>query len=136
MKALFLSVLVAFTALSCERTATEDATITQVTTSGTWKVSLFSERGNDETSDFAGYTFTFNTDGSLRAVRNGVTTTGTWSLANSSTQFNIDLGPKSDLNKPLGELTDDWKVLSNTTTEIRLTDDNASSAEFLTFSRN
>lgn len=136
MKALFFSALLALTALSCERTATEDATITQVTTSGTWKVSLFSERGNDETSDFAGYTFTFKTDGSLLAVKNGSTTTGTWSLANSSTQFNINLGPKSDLNKPLGELTDDWKVLSNTTTEIKLTDDNASSAEFLTFSRN
>ena len=113
-----------------------DSTTGQVVTSGTWKVTLFTDSGNDETSDFAGYTFTFSDGGTLTAVKNGVTKTGTWSVNNTSNKFNIDLGQKIDTNKPLGELTDDWKILSNTETVIRLTDDNASSNEFLTFTKN
>lgn len=104
-------------------------------TSGIWRVSTFSERGSDETGDFSGWIFQFSANGQLSANKGGVAKTGTWSMNNSS-RFNIDLGPKTDANKPLGELTDDWKVISVTNTQIKLTDDNASSAEFLTFTKN
>jgi hypothetical protein len=123
-------------ASSCERAGGTDASTSQVVASGSWKVILFTDSGNDETSDYTGYTFTFNSGGTLAAVKNGVTTNGTWSVNSSSGKFNISLGPKIDANKPLGELTDDWKILSNTTTMIRLTDDNASSNEFLTLTKN
>ncbi|MBI1344593.1 MAG: hypothetical protein GC171_16855 [Terrimonas sp.] len=105
-------------------------------TSGTWRVTLFSDSGNDETADFNGYSFAFNDNGSLSAIRNGSTQNGTWSVSNGSSKFNINLGPKDNSNKPLGELTNDWKILSTTSTEIRLTDDNSASNEFLTFSKN
>ena len=131
------SLLIAMTvfATSCINGGS-DSNTGQVVTSGTWKVTLFTDSGNDETSDFAGYTFTFTDGGILTAVKNGITKTGTWSVNNSSNKFNIDLGPKVDSNKPLGELTDDWKILSNTETVIRLTDDNPASNEFLTFTKN
>ncbi|MES1221617.1 MAG: hypothetical protein ABUT20_39320, partial [Bacteroidota bacterium] len=61
------------------------------------------------------------------------TTTGSWS---SGSKFNIDLGVKSDSNKPLGELTDDWHIISISSTEIKLGDDNPTSGELLTFSKN
>ncbi|CAN0604942.1 unnamed protein product, partial [Ectocarpus sp. 12 AP-2014] len=35
--------------------------INTIVTAGTWSVSLFEEEGIDETSDFAGLGFTFNT---------------------------------------------------------------------------
>ncbi|MCW3116220.1 MAG: hypothetical protein JWM28_302 [Chitinophagaceae bacterium] len=105
----------------------------QVATSGTWRVTLFTDSGNDETNNFAGYNFTFNGDGSLTAAKSGGITTGSWS---SSSKFNIDLGPKSDNNKPLGELTHDWHIISVSSTEIKLGDDNTASNEFLTFSKN
>lgn len=105
-------------------------------TSGTWRVTLFTDSGNDETSDFAGYTFSFNSNGTVTATKNGASQNGTWRVDNSSNKFIIDLGPKVDSNKPLGELTDDWKILSTTDTEIKLADDNASSSEFLTFTKN
>lgn len=108
----------------------------QIVSSGTWRVSLFTDSGNDETTDFAGFSFAFNNNGSITAVRNAVTTNGTWSVNTSSNKFNIDLGPKTDLNKPLGELTDDWKIISATETEVKLTDDNTISNEFLTFTKN
>ncbi|MBO9153078.1 lipocalin family protein [Chitinophaga sp. GCM10012297] len=105
-------------------------------TSGTWRVSHFSERGDDETGDFSGYSFSFSGNGSATAVRSGNSQTGTWSVNGSSTRFSIDFGAKTDANKPLGELTDDWKVISISASEIKLTDDNATSAEFLTFAKN
>lgn len=108
----------------------------QAPTTGTWRVTLFSERGNDETSDFNGYVFTFDSNGSAVATKGGVNKNGTWSINGSSTEFNIDFGEKNDANKPLGELTDDWEIISVTSTEIKLKDDNDASAEFLTFNQN
>lgn len=145
MKPSFYSILligVLFIITSCNRSESLNSTIIsstrEIATSGNWKVSLFSEQGNNETTDFTGYTFTFNPNGSLSVVNSGVTTNGTWntSAGSNSAKFNIDLGPKTAANKPLGELTDDWKILSSTNTEIRLMDDNATSNEFLTFSKN
>ena len=101
---------------------------------GNWRVTLFTDSGNDETSDFSGYSFTFGNNGVLTATKAGSSKTGTWS--NPGNEFNIDLGEKSDSNKPLGELSDDWDIISKTSTEIKLKDDNDASAEFLTFQKN
>ena len=106
---------------------------TQNVTAGSWKVTLFTDSGNDETTDFAGYTFVFNSNGVLNATKNSVTQNGTWS--SGSGKFNIDLGPKDNTNKPLGELTDDWIIISSSATELKLKDDNSSSAEHLTFTK-
>lgn len=130
--------LAAFSSLllaSCS-TSNNSSDAGQVATSGTWRVTLFTDSGNDETSDFAGYSFTFSTSGSVTAAKNGVTQTGTWSVNTSSNKFNIDLGAKIDTNKPLGELTDDWKIISVSETVIQLEDDNSASNEKLTFTKN
>jgi len=126
--------MIYFVALSTSCTRSLDNNATNVATSGSWRVSLYTDSGNSETSDFTGYTFSFNSDGSLTVIKNGGTTTGTWS--SGSGKFNIDLGPKDNTNKPLGELTDDWKIISVSDTEIKLTDNNSSSNEFLTFTKN
>jgi hypothetical protein len=101
---------------------------------GTWKIALFTDSGNDETTDFNGYSFVFGEGGILVAIKNSASQTGTWSRG--SNDFNIDLGAKTDTNKPLGELTDNWDIISVSATEIKLQDDNPSSAEFLTFQKN
>jgi hypothetical protein len=139
-KAISFSLLVLVVSfVSCSTAGTNADIVTQtsqVVTSGSWRVSLFTDSGNNETTDFAGYAFSFSGGGTLTAVKNGVSQNGTWSVSSSSNKFNIDLGAKTDSNKPLGELTDDWKILSASSTEIRLADDNASSNEFLTFTKN
>ena len=61
---------------------------------------------------------------------------GNWSESTSSQRLVIDLGAKTDANKPLGELTDDWVITSKTATKINLTDDNAASNELLEFTKN
>jgi hypothetical protein len=113
---------------------TAQAVAQTVTTAGNWRVSLFNDSGNNETADFTGYSFTFNGDGSIVASKNATNTNGTWTTNVSSNKFIIDLGPKIDTNKPLGELTDDWRVVSVTSNEIQLKDDN--NTEFLTFTKN
>lgn len=132
----FLLVAVMLFAVSCSRNNNVSSDVAQTASSGTWRVTLFTDSGNDETVDFNGYSFTFGSGGTVIAVKNGVTKNGTWSVNNSSNKFNIDLGPKDVTNKPLVELTDDWKILSSTTTDIRLGDDNAASNEFVTFTKN
>ena len=118
---------------SCNRSLdSNDAT--NIVTNGTWRVTLFTDSGNDETSDFSGYSFSFNSNGVVTATWSGISKNGTWSR--SSNKFNIDLGAKTDTNKPLGELTDDWQIISLSDSEIKLTDDNPLSAEFLTFTKN
>ena len=122
---------------NCSRNSSSDnnGPVSPIVTAGGWHVSLFSERGDNETSDFDGYNFTFQTDGKLIAQKGAVTKQGTWSENTSSHKLIIDLGPKQDSNKPLGELTDDWVIVSSGSNKISLTDDNSSREELLEFTR-
>lgn len=136
MRTTLLFLALALSLVSCDPGSNVASDVSQVASSGTWRVTLFTDSGNDETTDFSGYSFTFSNSGTITALKNGVSKTGTWSVNTSSNKFIIDLGPKDNTNKPLGELTDDWKILSAGTTEIRLGDDNTASNEFLTFTKN
>lgn len=120
-----------FLLISCKK---ESNDTNRISFEGTWRIVLFTDHGNDETDDFSGYLFSFGNNGVLEASKSGSAKTGTWSYEGD--EFNINLGEKTDSNKPLGELTDDWELISQTSTEIKLKDDNDSSAEFLTFKKN
>ena len=119
-----------------KKDSSDVSSVADAVTSGTWRVTHFSERTNNETSDFAGYTFRFLNNGKVQASKNGVVKEGNWSESTSSQRLVIDLGAKTDANKPLGELTDDWVITSKTATKINLTDDNAASNELLEFTKN
>jgi hypothetical protein len=136
MKKQFSIAVIAILLLASCSTNNNTSNAGQVATSGSWRITLFTDSGNDETSDFTGYSFTFSTSGSVTAVKNAVSQTGTWSINTSSNKFNIDLGAKVDTNKPLGELTDDWKIISASETVIQLEDDNSASNERVTFTKN
>ncbi len=136
MRTTLLFLALALSLVSCDPGSNVASDVSQVASSSTWRVTLFTDSGNDETTDFSGYSFTFSNSGTITALKNGVSKTGTWSVNTSSNKFIIDLGPKDNTNKPLGELTDDWKILSASSTEIRLGDDNTASNEFLTFTKN
>ena len=124
------------TAVSCSKTAGDNNPVPGIVTSGTWHVSLFVNSGTDETSSFSGYGFEFSASGTLTATKGSVTKTGTWSTGNSSNKLVIDLGPKDASNLPYGEISKNWKLISSSSTEIKLGDDNTSSNEYLTFTKN
>jgi hypothetical protein len=123
--------------LACSRNNDDQPQIdTSAPPKGSWKVTLFSERGENNTNDFSGYIFTFNSNGTAVAAKAGVEKTGSWRFGNSNSRYNIDFGAKGDGNKPLGELTDDWVIVSISDAQIRLKDDNDNSQEQLVFTKN
>ncbi|MBT8324788.1 MAG: hypothetical protein HKN99_10990 [Winogradskyella sp.] len=96
-----------------------------------WRISSYIDSGEDETSDFEFYNFTFASDGTLTASNGTNTLVGSWSVTASSSSssdddddddidFNINF-PVPDSN-PFEDLNDDWDVISYTSTSIVLRD--------------
>lgn len=104
--------------------------VTDLAVSGTWVVSSYIDSGTDETSDYNGYTFSFNTDGSLVADNGSSMVTGTWSVTvdDSSDDDDYDSMDDVDFNiffsapPAFEELTDDWDIVSRSSTRIELID--------------
>ena len=108
--------------------------VTTTAESGTWRITLFSEDGNNETSNFSGYVFTFNTDGTIVATNGNLTVNGTWSVMDdSSNSSSDDDGNSTDdddflifFNVPqtndFEDLNDDWDIISVTTNKMELID--------------
>ncbi|MFN8326546.1 MAG: hypothetical protein U0T80_12515 [Flavobacteriaceae bacterium] len=119
------------------------STVINTVTQGTWRITYFFDTDSDETSNYSGYNFTFNSNGSVVAVGNGLSVTGTWSVVNDDTN---DDNPSSDLDFNLlfsspeifAELSDDWDVLERTDTKIRLIDVSGGNGgtDYLTFEKN
>ncbi|WP_460219578.1 hypothetical protein [Psychroserpens sp. MEBiC05023] len=112
--------------------------------SGTWQITSYIDSGDNETNDFNGYDFTFETNGTLTA-NNGVTTyTGTWSVTDSSSSssssddidFNIFF-PVSEDND-FEDLNDDWDIVMYSSTVIDLLDVSGGNGgtDILTFEKN
>ncbi|WAC01202.1 hypothetical protein N7U66_13815 [Lacinutrix neustonica] len=89
------------------------------------------DSGQDETTDFNNYNFTFNTNGTLDASNGTNSISGTWSVTNDSNStddssnsndidFNISF-PVPETNV-FEDLNDDWDIVSHTDTVISLID--------------
>ncbi|MFS4418056.1 hypothetical protein [Maribacter sp. 2307ULW6-5] len=110
---------------------------------GTWRVVLLEDSGEDETADFAGYTFTFAENGQLTATNNSSTQTGSWSVRNDRDSDDRVDDVEFIINFPVPEssifdvLNDDWDIVSVTDTRIELIDrDEDEADDKLTFGRN
>lgn len=105
---------------------------------GNWTVTYYFDSGKDETSDYSGYSFAFNSDGTLEAMTGSTTYTGNWRIGDSSSD---DDSSSNKLvisitgNKAMDDLQDDWLIVKLTDNEIQLMDDNVNSAEQLHFGR-
>lgn len=118
--------------------------------SGTWRISYFWDTDTDETSNFDGYVFTFNSDGTLVASKGNTSENGTWSViddpGNSSNDddgnstddddFNIlfNVAPDNDFD----DLNDNWDIVEVTDSKMELTDVSGGNGgvDFLTFMKN
>lgn len=135
-----IALLIGFTSIisSCKKddsTKPDDnsnSSISTIIATGSWRVSYFYDNGDDHTSNFNGYTFTFNVNGTMTATNSGGSTNGTWSNDDSNSELHIFLG-NSD---PLKDLSKGWLIISKTSVEISLKDDNSSSNEELHFVKN
>ncbi len=117
--------------------------ITNIVKDGTWKITTFSEDGNDETDNYTGYNFTF--DNNMLTATNGVDThTGTWSVTTSDSDdddnsdndidFNIGFTSPQDFN----DLSDDWDIIEYSSDVIKLIDVSGGNGgtDYLTFQKN
>ena len=117
--------------------------INQVET-GNWVITYFFDTDSDETSNYTGYEFTFGSNGMLTASNGTNTYTGTWSVTDDSNSsddsssdddidFNISFVSPSDFE----ELSDDWDIISHSSTKIELIDVSGGNGgtDYLTFEK-
>ena len=107
-----------------------------------WIITKYIDSNEDELHHYTGYEFTFGDSNVLTATNGTNTYTGTWSITNSSSSssssndldFNIFFSSPADFQ----ELSDDWDILSNTSTKIELIDISGGNGgtDYLTFERN
>ena len=87
----FLSIALAFSACTNDNDNADDnidlarlqadiEVMTNDVTSGSWVITNFIDSDKNETANFAGYGFSFNSDGSLVADNGSTNVTGTWSI--------------------------------------------------------
>lgn len=112
--------------------------------SGDWAISYFYDTDQDETNNYNGYTFDFASNGVLTATNGTNTYTGTWSVTDSSSS-NDDSSSDDDIDfniffstpEDFAELSDDWDIISHTSTEIKLIDVSGGNGgtDYLTFTK-
>ena len=115
--------------------------ISEELTSGQWVITKFIDSGNNETSDFSGYLFTFNTSGSLVATKSSTTYTGDWSVTEDSSDDSpedLDFNIFFNLTNQFEDLNDDWDIITHSSTKIELIDVSGGNGgtDYLTFERN
>ncbi len=105
--------------------------------SGTWRVTLYNDSGENRTSYFEGFSFTFNTNGTLSAVKGTVTHNGTYSVYRDSgdTKFEITFQATSG---PFEEISEDWRVITQSASKIELINISGGNGgtDYLTFEKN
>lgn len=122
----------------------EITSLSNIMKSGTWRITEFTDSGNNETGDYSGYNFKFNDTGVLEAVNNDGTVTGTWSVTNDSSDDDDNNSNDVDFNigfanPPIfNELSDDWDIIDRTGVKLRLIDESGGNGgtDYLTFEKN
>ncbi len=115
--------------------------LNQTVSSGNWIISYFFDSDSDETSNFSGFEFSFNNEGSLIAQNGNLIYSGTWSIidSNSNDDSNDDVDFNIVFTTPAEfmDLSDDWDVINITDSKIELIDVSGGNGgtDYLTFER-
>jgi hypothetical protein len=79
----------------------------ELVTKGTWRVTRYIDHQTDITDSFAGYSFQFNTNGTVNGINGGQTTAGTWAGDVNARTIQSEFPAAGD---PLKKLNYTWKV--------------------------
>jgi hypothetical protein len=124
-------------------TSVDPTPVVNTVNQGTWRVTLYNNSGTIETSNFTGYNFIFGPSSVLTASNGTNTYIGTWSVTSDNSgddspspdlDFNIAFASPSNF----AELTEDWNIISYTTTKIQLIHVSGGNGgtDYLTFEKN
>lgn len=102
--------------------ATEVQQLMDIAISGNWIISSFIDSGDDETDHFNGYSFVFNSDGTIIAENGTETIHGSWSVTDDNSSSNNDIDFNIFFASPpdFEELSEDWHITTYTSTKIEL----------------
>ena len=128
---------------SSNSNAAEIIAIENTVETGSWTITYYFDSDSEETSDYNGYTFNFGTDGILTATNGTNTYTGSWSVTNSSSSSSSSSDDDIDFNIAFSappnfeELSDDWDIITHSSTKIELIDvsGGGGGTDYLTFER-
>lgn len=135
-----LLIMTAIAASSCSKDDDSPADPSQTqdnVQSGTWRVTLYNDSGENRTSWFEGFSFTFNSNGSLTAVNGTVTQNGTYSVYRDSGDTKFDITFQA-ANGPFEEISEDWRVITQSAGKIELINVSGGNGgtDYLTFEKN
>jgi hypothetical protein len=94
--------------------------------SGTWAITSYTQRTENKTSSFNGYTFVFKPGGVLEATVNGTSSTGSWVFTPAAVTYYGSGGSNASVSlsigtaTPLNRLNRRWNIDSVRTTASRL----------------
>jgi hypothetical protein len=127
-------------AASCSKDDDNNSSVSsQVATSvqsGTWRITSYVDNGNDETSDFSSFTFTFSSGGTLNVVGGAITASGTWATGIDDSKNKLVLFFASPAL--LAEISEDWEIISHSSAQVNLRHISGGSGEtdLLVFQKN
>ena len=148
MKKTPIFILSAVLLFSCKKDSEETCATNTASVSGSYKVTAVTYKENASAPEIDYYTvwytetcerddiITFNSNGTLVAIKSSSTVNGTWNSGNddSENKLYLDFGATTPFNK----LNDDWHLIEKTTTKIRLEDISGGigGTDLLTFEKN
>ncbi len=114
MKNILIAMIFACSFLSCAKDDDEvndisDSGVITTITNGTWKVTQYIYRGNDETSKFSGYTFVFSPGNTVTATNGSFTEQGTWAAGTDDSKVKLLLS--FQVVGDFAEISNDWRVI-------------------------
>lgn len=117
-------------------TAADMSEIKAAVESGDWRITNYLDDDIDETTNYVGYTFTFNSDGILGATNGNISVSGAWSMTSSDVDeldFNIFFTTPDIFEV----LADDWEIKKYSSSKIELIDVSSedNSTDYLTFEK-
>ena len=138
IKSTTLAIIMMVSISSCKKddstSPNSSSSISTTMQSGKWRITFYEDSGNNETNHFTGYSFQFNSNGTIVATNSGNSTNGTWSNGNDDSQTKLLLNFTST---PFDELSDDWHVIQQNSSIIKLEDvsGGGSGTDYLTFEK-
>jgi hypothetical protein len=113
---LFISISILSFFASCSKEDKAPST-SGIIKEGKWKIISFTDNGANETNNYAGYEFTFSPNGTVTAVKNGISANGTWSTGadENTNQLQLIFGLAA-----LSELNENWSFTEKSYSLLKL----------------
>lgn len=109
-------------------------------TDSAWKVTLFTDDGEDETTEYSGVSYVFKTDGTV-VISGALNAIGTWNIAKENDSNDDDLFDDKCIELslnfpyPYEALSEDWEMVKQSAAKMELRDDSETPIDYLTFEK-